>query len=113
MPKAEGKMTKEQEIQRIVRQIVKGYEPVKVILFGSYAYGQATEDSDIDLLIIKETSERFIDRWVMVQELIADPERRIPVEPIVVTPDELNRRLTRGDQFFQEIVSRGKVLYAA
>ncbi len=96
-------MTKEQEIQRIVRQIVKGYEPVKVILFGSYAYGQATEDSDIDRLIIKETSERFIDRWVTVQELIADAERKIPVEPIAVTPDELNRRLA----------ARGKVLYAA
>lgn len=106
-------MTKEQEIQRIVRQIVKGYEPVKVILFGSYAYGQATEDSDIDLLIIKDTSERFIDRWVAVRELIADPARRIPVEPIVVTPDELQQRLARGDQFFQEIVSRGKLLYAA
>jgi len=106
-------MTLEQQIERIVRQIVEGYRPLKVILFGSYAYGEPTEDSDLDLLIVKETSERFIDRWVTVQELIADPERRIPVESIVVTPDELNWRLARGDQFFQEIVARGKVLYAA
>ncbi|MBI2460876.1 MAG: nucleotidyltransferase domain-containing protein [Candidatus Rokubacteria bacterium] len=106
-------MTLEQQIECIVRQIVEGYRPLKVILFGSHAYGEPTEDSDLDLLIVKETSERFIDRWVAVQELIADPERRIPVESIVVTPGELQRHLTRGDQFFQEIVARGKLLYAA
>ena len=96
-------MTSEREIERIV----------KVILFGSHAYGEPTADSDIDLLIVKETPDRFIDRWVAVRELIADPKRRIPVEPIVVTPGELDRRLTEGDQFFQEIVARGKVVYAA
>ena len=106
-------MTTQQEIERIVRRIAEGYQPIKVILFGSYAYGDPTADSDIDLLIVKETSERLIDRWVAVRELIADPERRIPVEPIVVTPHELHQRLIRGDQFFQEIVTRGKLLYAA
>lgn len=106
-------MTREQEIERIVRWIVEGYKPLKVILFGSSISGEATEDSDIDLLIVKETSGRFIDRWVAVRELIADPERRIPVEPIVVTPSELQQRLAIGDQFFQEIVTRGKLLYAA
>jgi predicted nucleotidyltransferase len=106
-------MTGEQEIERIVKQIAEGYQPIKVILFGSYAHGKPTEDSDIDLLIIKDTSERFIDRWVAVRELIADPMRRVPVEPIVVTPHELHQRLSRGDQFFQEIVDRGKLLYAA
>lgn len=106
-------MSREQEIDRIVRRIVEGYQPLKVILFGSFAYGDPTEDSDIDFLIVKETTERFIDRWVAVRELIADPARRIPVEPIVVTPDELQQRLARGDQFFQEIISRGKLLYAA
>src|SRR3972149_2319683 len=106
-------MTVSQEIERIVKQIAEGDRPLKVILFGSYAYGEPTEDSDIDLLIVKETSERFIDRWVTVRELIADPERRIAVEPIVVTSEELGRRLAGGGEFFQEIVARGKLLYAA
>src|SRR3990172_7401219 len=105
-------MNSEREIERIVKRIAEGYRPLKVILFGSYAWGKPTEDSDIDLLIVKETSERFIDRWVSVRELIADPERRIPVSPIVVTPGELQRRLAGGDQFFQQIVARGKLLYA-
>lgn len=106
-------MTREQEIERVVKRIVEEYHPIKVILFGSYAYGEPAEDSDVDLLIVKETSERFIDRWVRVRELIADPTRRIPVEPIVMTPDELDRRLTGGDQFVREIVTKGKLLYAA
>lgn len=106
-------MTSRHAIEDIVKRIAEGYQPLKVILFGSYAYGEPTPDSDIDLLIVKDTSERFIDRWVAVRELIADPARRIPVEPIVVTPDELQRRLAGGDQFFQEIIARGKVVYAA
>lgn len=104
-------MNSEREIERIVRQIAEGYRPLKVILFGSHAWGEPTEDSDIDLLIVKETSDRFIDRWVKVRKLIADPTRRIPVEPIVMTPEELDRRIARGDQFFREIVGRGKILY--
>jgi predicted nucleotidyltransferase len=106
-------MNSEREIERIVKRIAEGYQPTKVILFGSHAWGQPTEDSDIDLLIVKETSDRFIDRWVKVRELIADPKRRIPVEPIVMTSEELDRRLTRGDQFFRRIVTDGKLLYAA
>ena len=103
----------EREIERIVKRIAEGYQPLKVILFGSHAWGEPTEDSDIDLLIIKETAERFIDRWVTVRELIADPQRRIPVEPIVMTPGELDRRIAGGDQFFRQIVDHGKLLYAA
>ena len=104
-------MNSEREIERIVKRIAEGYQPLKVILFGSHAWGQPREDSDIDLLIVKETSDRFIDRWVRVRKLIADPARRIPVEPLVMTSEELDRRIARADQFFREIVGRGKILY--
>ena len=103
----------EERIRKIGERIKKEYRAERVILFGSYATGEATEDSDIDLLIVKETSDRFIDRWVKVRELIADPKRRIPVEPIVMTSEELDRRIARGDQFFRRIVADGKLLYAA
>ena len=106
-------MNSEREIEAIVKRIGEGYQPLKVFLFGSHAWGQPTEDSDIDLLIVKETSDRFIDRWVAVRDLIADPARRIPVETIVLTPQELDRRIERGDQFFQRILTQGKLLYAA
>lgn len=100
------------ELNKIVRQVVDAYQPQKIILFGSYAYGEPDADSDLDLLIIKKTSERFIDRLINVRKIVPDPERSIPFEPIVLTPDELEERLAIGDQFIGGILAKGKVLYA-
>lgn len=99
-------------IQDIVRKLVAEYAPQKVILFGSYARGTPRPDSDIDLLIVKETSERFIDRWVTVRRLLSDPQRLIPLETIILTPQELAHRLEVGDQFIAEILEKGEILYA-
>ncbi|MFN3761876.1 MAG: nucleotidyltransferase domain-containing protein [Anaerolineae bacterium] len=101
-----------QVIQEIVRKLVAGYAPQKVILFGSYARGNPRPDSDIDLLIIKETSEGFIDRWVTVRRLLSDPQRLISLETIILTPQEIAYRLEVGDQFIAEILEEGEVLYA-
>jgi predicted nucleotidyltransferase len=101
-----------QTIQAILEKLLAGYAPQKVILFGSYAYGDPRPDSDIDLLIIKETDERFIDRWVAVRRLLSDPGRTIPLETLVLTPQELSDRLAIGDQFLAEVVEKGDVLYA-
>jgi predicted nucleotidyltransferase len=100
-------------IQDILEKLLTGYAPQKVILFGSYAHGNPRPDSDIDLLIIKETSERFIDRWVTVRRILSDPERTIPLETLVLTPQEVSRRLAIRDQFLAEIIEKGEVLYAA
>lgn len=51
------------ELNKIVKRVIDTYEPEKITLFGSYAYGKPDADSDLDLLIIKETSERFIVRY--------------------------------------------------
>lgn len=105
------------EIQQALREIVErlraGYAPERVILFGSYAYGNPDPDSDIDLLIIKETPERYIDRWVTVRRILSDPKRSIPLETLVLTPQEITKRLEVGDQFIEEILEKGEVLYAA
>ncbi len=102
-----------QIIQGILEKLLTGYAPQRVILFGSYAYGDPRPDSDIDLLIIKETPERFIDRWVTVRRILSDPKRKLPLETLVLTPQEVSRRLAMGDQFVAEILEKGKVLYAA
>lgn len=99
------------EINKIVRQVVDAYQPEKIILFGSYAYGKPDSDSDIDLLIIKKTSEQFIDRLIHVRKTVSDSERSIPLELIVLTPEELEERLAIGDQFIEEIVTKGEILY--
>jgi predicted nucleotidyltransferase len=98
-------------ILEIVDKIKKEYQPSKIILFGSYAYGQPDRDSDVDLLIVKDTSERFIDRLVAVTRITSDPKRLIPLEVIVFTPEEVREKLKSGDQFLREILSKGEVLY--
>ncbi len=100
-------------IQEMVEKIVAEYAPEKIILFGSYAYGTPREDSDIDLFIIKETSEKFLDRCIEVRRILSDPKRITPLEVFVLTPEEVRDRLRRGDQFIKEIVERGRVLHAA
>jgi predicted nucleotidyltransferase len=99
-------------IQQIVHRLIEAYQPQQIILYGSLVYGEPNEDSDIDLLIIKDTTETPLARRVQVRRLVSDPERRIPFSPLVLTPDELSARLALGDPFYQEILSRGKMLYA-
>jgi fatty-acyl-CoA synthase len=100
-------------IQNMVHKLIDEYSPQKVILFGSHAYGTPGPDSDIDLLIIKKTSTRFIDRWVVVQRILTGTHRALPVETLVLTPREVEKRLANGDQFIAEILEKGKVLYGA
>ena len=110
-------MTNNRKVRKILIDIVKNiknkYQPEKIILFGSCVYGQPDSDSDIDLLIIKNTRERPIDRRVTVSRIISDPKRLVPIETIVLTPEEINERLKIGDQFVKEILDKGEVLYAA
>ena len=103
------------EVQRIISQIVerlvRDYAPRKVILFGSHASGTSREDSDIDLLIIKDTEKRPIERWMEVKRLLRDPDRPVAVSPLVYTPGELEERLRLKDFFLQEVLAQGEVLY--
>ena len=98
-------------IQDLVQKIVANYAPQKVILFGSYAYGEPDEDSDIDLLIIKDTDKRPIERWMEVKQLLRDRNRRISVSPLVYTRQEVESRLAMQDFFIQEVLERGHVIY--
>ena len=102
----------QQTLQHIVRRLVESYQPQRIILFGSLAYGEPDQDSDIDLLVVKDTTESPLERRVRVRQLVTDPQRRIPFSPLVLTPAELEQRLALGDAFYQEIVRRGRVLYA-
>lgn len=92
-----------------VERIVQELHPEKIILFGSYAHGTPTLDSDVDLLVIMETEASGKERsWAVSRLLIPRP---FPVDILVKTPQEIERALEKGDFFIQEIISRGKVLY--
>lgn len=96
-------------LSEIVRRIVAQLQPQKIVLFGSYGYGTPTEDSDVDLLVIMETSDRPADRYLAVSRLIRP--RPFPLDILVKTPDEIARALEKGDYFIREIVTQGQILY--
>ena len=99
-------------ISEIVEKIKKDYQPEKIILYGSYAYGHPTEDSDVDLFIVKDTDKRRVERFVEVSRLVDESERHISISPLVYTPREVEERLALGDDFVEEILAKGEVLYA-
>ena len=105
-------MANDSLIQKILDRLVEGYDPIKVILFGSRARGDGDEGSDIDLFIVKETSDRRFDRIVEVGRLLSDRHRYVGLDVIVLTPAELEERLALGDPFYRQILSEGKVLHA-
>ncbi|PIU77738.1 MAG: hypothetical protein COZ28_03235 [Candidatus Moranbacteria bacterium CG_4_10_14_3_um_filter_44_15] len=103
-------MTKEaqKEIRQITKTVVKEYKPEKIILFGSFAYGKPKASSDIDMLIVKNTKKRKIDR---IKDILFLVDSDLPFEPLVYTPKEINQRLSLGDFFIEKIISQGKILY--
>ena len=98
-------------LDKIVNRLKQDYNPDQIILFGSYAYGNPTDESDIDLLIIKDTQEPILARWMVVRKLVSELRKGIAFSPIIVTPSELKIRLGKGDPFFKEILQKGKKLY--
>jgi predicted nucleotidyltransferase len=92
-----------------VRRIARELRPQKIILFGSYAYGNPTPDSDVDLLVVMQSRQTRIERYLSVCRLLRP--RPFPVDILVRTPQEIRHSLQSRDFFIQEIVSRGKVLY--
>src|SRR3989304_5980570 len=94
-------------LKKISERLKKEYHAEKVILYGSYARGEEGEDSDIDLFMIAPTNERFFDRLATVLRMIRDLKKGFPIEPIVLTTEEVEKRVTIGDQFIKEILERG------
>lgn len=98
------------EITDVVAQIVERFHPRKVVLFGSYAYGIPTPDSDVDLLMVMETPLRHVEQAVEIRKAVDFP---FPVDMLVRTPRHLAARLALGDVFLREVLTKGVVLYAA
>ena len=96
-------------LAEITHRIVTALHPKRIILFGSYAYGHPTPDSDVDLLVVLETDQKIPDRQVAVSRLIRP--RPFPVDILVRTPQEIEEAIHQQDFFIREILDRGKVLY--
>jgi predicted nucleotidyltransferase len=94
-------------IRDFARQVVERFQPDKIILFGSYAYGIPHADSDVDLLVIMPARNQ-IDQAFKIR---CEVPRKFPMDLLVRTPATMKWRLAEGDLFHAEIVTKGKVLY--
>jgi predicted nucleotidyltransferase len=99
----------ESALRRIICRLVNALRPEKIILFGSYAYGIPSPDSDVDLLVIMETSAPHVERYLTVSRLLRP--RPFPVDILVKTPQEIRQALDQGDFFVREIMTHGLTLY--
>jgi predicted nucleotidyltransferase len=95
-------------IEDVVQQIADGFRPRRIILFGSYAYGQPGPESDVDLLVIMHHSMSESRQAIQILKAIS---YRFGLDLLVYTPEHLEQRLSLGDPFVKEIMTRGKVVY--
>ncbi len=98
------------DIQKIVQQIVDHCHPQKVILFGSYAHGMPTADSDVDLLAVMETEEPPLH---VAAHIAAAVEHPCALDILVRSPADLEASLARQGVFATEVLTTGMVLYEA
>jgi len=98
------------KIRQFSRQIAEEFKPERIVLFGSYASGKPTPDSDVDLLIVMPFEGRSVEQSVEMRLKLRPP---FPVDLIVRTPETVRQRLEMGDTFMRDILRSGKVLYEA
>lgn len=97
-----------QKLKIVIQKIVQNYAPEKIILFGSYAWGKTTKDSDFDLFIIKNDKKDFLTEQQKIRHII---DGEIAADILVHTQKEVDKRLNLGDFFFADIINKGKYLY--
>lgn len=103
-------MVSMREITEFSRRIAEEYHPERIVLFGSYAHGTPTQDSDVDLLIVMPFEGKPVEKSV---EMRLKFHPQFPVDILVRTPEKVRQRLEIGDTFMRDILHSGKVLYEA
>lgn len=102
-------MISQEKINEVVGRIVKNINPEKIILFGSYAYGNPSEDSDLDILIVKEMK---IPRYKRTREVKKHLRgMKIPIDVIVYTKKEIKKWEDTETAFINQAIKQGRVIY--
>ncbi len=96
------------ELETYRERLVREYRPEQIWIFGSLAFGETTDWSDIDLLIVKETDVRFLDRTKEVLQLLRP---RVGMDILVYTPSEFDQLCRERPFFRREILGKGRILY--
>ena len=93
--------------------LVEQFHPEQVILFGSYAYGEPTPDSDVDLLVVKDIETSPVSEATRIRRALRHLRHTVsnlPLDIMVRTPEDLRARIAHGADFHEEIVRKGIVL---
>ena len=96
------------EIRQLTEHIAREFQPDKIILFGSFARGTPSPDSDVDLLVILPHEGKS---WRLAAKIRGRIRPEFPFDLLVRTPEEMRRRVAKGDPFLRDIVDNGEVLY--
>ena len=97
-----------EKIGEITQRILNVSQPEKIIMFGSYARGTSTPNSDVDLLVILPFEGRPFHKSL---EILNHLDVRFPCDLIARPPDDVARRYNQGDPLIREALDHGKVLY--
>ena len=103
----------QRQIETYAEDVARQFRPLKIVLFGSYAYGNPTEDSDVDLMVVMPKDPSGIrnkDKAIAIDSAIP---ATFPLDLLVRNPEDIAWRLEEGDCFLQDVFSKGRVLYEA
>jgi uncharacterized protein len=96
------------KIDAFAREVAEKFRPEKIVLFGSYAQGQPTDDSDVDLLVVMNHKGKASAQALAIRRAV---RRSFPLDLIVKTPRETKARLNRSDVFITSALTEGRTLY--
>ena len=99
------------QIQRYCDAIAAAFRPAKIILFGSYAYGRPTEDSDVDVMVVMPRLRQS--RHDLATRIREKVECDFPVDVLVRGETDVKRRLRQKDMFITHVTNEGRVMYEA
>ena len=97
------------KIEEMVRRILEKFNPEKIILFGSWASGTASPDSDVDLLVVMPVHGSRRAKAMEIDYALAD--RELPLDLIVVTPEQFEREKKLIGTIIHPAALEGKILY--
>lgn len=98
------------KVKRVV-ECLRRYNPERIILFGSYARGDVDEYSDVDVVVIKQTERRFLERLIEVAKCLDNDLGRVDV--LVYTREEFEEMKQSGNPFIEKVLTEGRVVYKA
>lgn len=97
-------------IDKYVQKVIKALNPLLIVLFGSFATGDFHEASDVDIMVVADFKEGFLDRIGVLMDLNTFG---LPLEPVGYTPAEFEKMRASGNFFLGEVMEKGKVLFQA